>query len=85
MAAVLKTVDLQGSGGSNPSLTASKQNRATIKELRNVSYYAMLKCRTSGSLSKRNNNRDVAQLVAHVVWDHRVAGSSPVIPTTVGS
>ena len=26
--------------------------------------------------------RDVAQLVARVVWDHDVAGSNPVIPTT---
>ena len=25
--------------------------------------------------------RDVAQLVAHLVWDQRVAGSNPVIPT----
>ena len=25
--------------------------------------------------------RDVAQLVARVVWDHDVAGSNPVIPT----
>ena len=25
--------------------------------------------------------RGVAQLVAHVVWDHGVAGSSPVTPT----
>ena len=25
--------------------------------------------------------RDVAQVVAHLVWDQRVAGSSPVIPT----
>ena len=26
-------------------------------------------------------HRDVAQLVARVVWDHDVAGSNPVIPT----
>ena len=26
-------------------------------------------------------SRDVAQLVARVVWDHDVAGSNPVIPT----
>ena len=25
--------------------------------------------------------RDVAQMVAHLVWDQGVAGSSPVIPT----
>lgn len=25
--------------------------------------------------------RDVAQLVAHVIWDHGAAGSRPVIPT----
>ena len=25
--------------------------------------------------------RDVAQLVAHVIWDHEAAGSRPVIPT----
>ena len=25
--------------------------------------------------------RDVAQLVAHLVWDQRVAGSNPVVPT----
>ena len=30
---------------------------------------------------KLNTNRDVAQLVARVVWDHDVAGSNPVIPT----
>ena len=27
------------------------------------------------------NYRGVAQLVAHVVWDHVAAGSSPVTPT----
>ena len=27
------------------------------------------------------DNRGVAQLVAHLVWDQRVAGSSPVTPT----
>ena len=27
-------------------------------------------------------DRDVAQLVAHVLWEHEVAGSNPVIPTT---
>ena len=26
-------------------------------------------------------NREVAQLVAHLVWDQRAAGSSPVFPT----
>ena len=26
--------------------------------------------------------RDVAQMVAHVLWEHEVAGSNPVIPTT---
>ena len=31
------------------------------------------------------NKRDLAQLVAHVVRDDGVAGSSPVIPTTQGS
>jgi hypothetical protein len=25
--------------------------------------------------------REVAQVVAHLVWDQRVAGSSPVFPT----
>ena len=30
----------------------------------------------------RKSNRDLAQLVAHVVRDDGVAGSSPVIPTT---
>ena len=25
--------------------------------------------------------RDVAQVVARVIWDHEAAGSSPVIPT----
>ena len=29
-----------------------------------------------------NKNRDVAQLVARLVWDQDVAGSNPVIPTT---
>ena len=29
-----------------------------------------------------NLNRDVAQLVARVLWEHDVAGSNPVIPTT---
>ena len=28
-----------------------------------------------------DKSRDVAQLVARVVWDHDVAGSNPVIPT----
>ena len=28
------------------------------------------------------NVREVAQVVAHLVWDQRVAGSSPVFPTT---
>lgn len=28
-----------------------------------------------------NNYRDVVQLVERMVWDHEVAGSSPVIPT----
>ena len=27
--------------------------------------------------------RGVAQLVAHLVWDQRVAGSSPVTPTNI--
>lgn len=26
-------------------------------------------------------DREVAQVVAHLVWDQRVAGSSPVFPT----
>ena len=26
--------------------------------------------------------REVAQVVAHLVWDQRVAGSNPVFPTT---
>ena len=28
--------------------------------------------------------RDVAQLVARVLWEHDVAGSNPVIPTKIG-
>ena len=28
-----------------------------------------------------NSKRDVAQLVARVLWEHDVAGSNPVIPT----
>ena len=31
--------------------------------------------------NKRGSFRDVAQLVAHLVWDQRVARSSRVIPT----
>ena len=30
---------------------------------------------------KINIFRDVAQLVARVLWEHDVAGSNPVIPT----
>ena len=32
-------------------------------------------------LFKLNTFRDVAQLVARVLWEHDVAGSNPVIPT----
>ncbi len=35
-------------------------------------------------LKKQLNNRDVAQLVARLVWDQDVAGSNPVIPTNSG-
>ena len=34
------------------------------------------------NISVRNKHRDVAQLVARLVWDQDVAGSNPVIPTT---
>ena len=40
---------------------------------------------SSPSLSAKRsyfNVREVAQVVAHLVWDQRVAGSSPVFPTT---
>ena len=37
------------------------------------------KARPAEPIEKQN--RDVAQLVARVVWDHDVAGSNPVIPT----
>ena len=33
---------------------------------------------------KVNIHRDVAQLVARLVWDQDVAGSNPVIPTNFG-
>ena len=34
-------------------------------------------------LQPRNSiAREVAQVVAHLVWDQRVAGSSPVFPTS---
>ena len=29
--------------------------------------------------------REVAQVVAHLVWDQRVAGSNPVFPTLKGA
>ena len=36
----------------------------------------------SGQLQRKlNKYRDVAQLVARLVWDQDVAGSNPVIPT----
>ena len=31
--------------------------------------------------AKFNNHRDVAQLVARLLWEQDVAGSNPVIPT----
>ena len=34
-----------------------------------------------GSNPTPATHRDVAQVVARVIWDHEAAGSSPVIPT----
>ena len=30
---------------------------------------------------RKNNYRDVVQLVEGMLWEHKVVGSSPVIPT----
>ena len=39
----------------------------------------------SSSLSVGTFYRDVAQLVARVLWEHEVVGSNPVIPILSGS
>ncbi len=35
------------------------------------------------ALNERETRRGVAQLVAHVLWEHEVVGSSPTTPTTL--
>ena len=40
------------------------------------------KCSTFATAFQKGKFRDVAQLVAHLVWDQRVARSSRVIPTS---
>ena len=48
-----------------------KNKKNDVKVLnKNRFYYILLK-----------HQRDVAQLVARLVWDQDVAGSNPVIPT----
>ena len=54
-----------GVGGSSPS--ASTKKFGTIFDRVHMFF--------------ENYYRGVAQLVAHMVWDHDVAGSSPVTPT----
>ena len=39
------------------------------------------KCSIFATAFQKGKFRDVAQLVAHLVWDQRVARSSRVIPT----
>ena len=41
-----------------------------------------IKCRRAASGKQaRNSQRGVAQMVAHVLWEHGAAGSNPVTPT----
>ena len=65
IAAVLKTVDLRGSGGSNPSLSAKKTGNLSVQVYlsKQVFCFAGIRClyglRSNPSLSKPKNADDL--------------------------
>ena len=56
-------------------LTATRNDYATAQGVQN-NY-------TENLRGRKLNNRDVAQMVARLLWEQDVAGSNPVIPTNV--